>query len=99
MARRRRFHQTLMAVGRTGATQGDIGNALRSDIIADVAAGGQPTPGMGYFEECESFLRLLGFVFDAQYLRQLYRASAITAREEWLRELDGLGDQIARWAS
>jgi hypothetical protein len=90
MAKTRRFQRTLSAVKRAGATQGEIGDALRGDIIADLATDGNPIHRLGYFGECEIFLRSKGYVFDGEYLRQLYRVSAITAREEWLRGLDQL---------
>ena len=91
MATAKRFQGTLSAVKSAGTTQGAIGDALRGDIIADLGAGGEPRHGIGYFDECETFLRGKGFVFDANYLRHLYRASAITAREQWLHELDQVG--------
>ena len=53
--------------------------------IADLAVGGEPIRGLGYFAECETFLRGKGYVFDAEYLRQLYRASGTTGREAWFR--------------
>lgn len=88
MAKTKRFQRTIAAVKRAGATQGDIGDALRGDIIADVAGGAELIQGVDYFEECQIYLRGKGYVFDGEYLRQLYRVSAITAREEWLRGLD-----------
>jgi hypothetical protein len=76
-APRNRFKRTLTAVKHAGVTQGGIGDALRADIIDDIEQGSQV---FNYFDDCEAFLREKGFEFDAKYLRQLYRASAITAR-------------------
>jgi hypothetical protein len=79
MATSNRFKSTLTAVKHAGVTQGGIGDALRADIIADIE---RPNAQIfSHFEDCEAFLREKGFEFDADYLRQLYRASAVAARE------------------
>jgi hypothetical protein len=82
-----KFNKTLQAVREPGATQAAIGAALRADIHetggpdedhADRAVDG--------FEECAVLLHEQGYDFDADYLRQLYRAAATKARERYLRE-------------
>jgi hypothetical protein len=82
-----KFNKTLQAVRETGATQAAIGDALRADIHAT----GEPDQGhadqaVDSFEECAALLREQGYDYDADYLRQLYRAAATKAQERYLRQ-------------
>ena len=74
---------------RAGATQGDIGSALRADFTASSPAA--ETHSVVPFEDCEAYLRGRGYEFNAKYLRALHRAAVTTELEYY-----GNGPALAR---